>query len=377
MVRPAPGDGPATEREHLRLGGHGPAAAGLLLLVAVFVLAGCAEDAPQDYMAPEGPIAKESHELFTRIFWTAVVPVFVLVQGILVVSLIRHRQRAGRSDPVDTGRKPKLRWVVAPTFALLFLDLFPLAGEAQTIFDLDREPKGDVLAVEVYGHMWWWEYVYTKEKITTANELHIPVGRPVRLTLRTIEPGLPKPEGQEFAQGVIHSFWVPKLAGKQDVVPGRDNKLTIEADEPGTYFGQCAEYCNLSHANMRLRVIAQEPDEFEAWVNEQRKPAAQPASGPAAEGFEIFTGTGGCVACHAVTGVEGAVARTGPNLTHLKSRKTFAGAVFENTAENLTEWVKDPSAMKPMRPDEGTGMPDRGLSDEEVDKIVAYLETLE
>jgi cytochrome c oxidase subunit 2 len=175
---------------------------------------------------------------------------------------------------------------------------------------------------------------------------------------------------------VIHSFWVPKLAGKQDVVPGRENKLTILADKPGTYRGQCAEYCNLSHANMRLRVMAQEPLDFGSWVSEQKSPAVKPESGPGAEGYELFIGKGGCISCHTVNGVEGAQGRVGPNLTHLKSRTTFAGAVFANTAENLTRWVKDPPAMKPMRPDEGTGMPDQDLTDEEVDKVVAYLETL-
>ncbi|MGH9041722.1 MAG: cytochrome c oxidase subunit II [Acidimicrobiia bacterium] len=347
-------------------------AAGAVLLV----LTGCAKDAPQDYLTPEGPIAVEAHRQFTRLLWLAVVPVFVLVEGLLIVSVVRHRQRKGRDEPLEIpGRSPKLRWVVAPTLVLLFFDLFPLAGEAKTIFELASEPK-DALQIEVYGHMWWWEFVYPEAKISTANELHIPTGRPVRLTLRTIEPGLEAGEGAEFAQGVIHSFWVPKLAGKQDVVPGRDNKMTIEADEPGMYRGQCAEYCNLSHANMRVRVFAQEPADFEAWVAEQKRPAVKPPSGPAAEGFALFNGEGGCVACHTVIGIDGALARTGPNLTHLKSRTTFAGAIFENTKANLTKWVRDPPAMKPMRPDEGTGMPDRGLSDDDVDKVVAYLETL-
>jgi len=340
------------------------------------LLGGCAKDAPQDYLQPEGPIAREAHEMFSRIVWFSVVPVLVVVLGLLIVAVIRNRDPGGRADPLEIpGKHPKLRWVVAPTVILLAIDLFPLASEAKVIFELAKEPK-DALQVEVYGHMWWWEYVYPGEKISTANELHIPTGRPVRLTLRTIEPGLPAPEGEEFATGVIHSFWVPKLAGKQDVVPGRANKMTIEAEKPGTYQGQCAEYCNLSHANMRLRVIAQEPADFEAWVAEQQRPAVKPASGPAAEGYEIFNGEGGCVACHTVIGIDGALARTGPNLTHLKSRETFAGSIFENTKANLIKWVTDPPAMKPMRPDEGTGMPDRDLSDEDVEKVVAYLETL-
>jgi cytochrome c oxidase subunit 2 len=375
MVRTAPGDSPVTEAEVARRRRCLLCVVGSVVLLAL--LTGCAEDAPQDYLDPEGPIATEADHLFRKILFFAVVPVLVFVEGLLIVSLVRYRHRPGNPEPVEVEGPTKLRWVVAPALVLMFVDLFPLAEEAKVTFELAREPEGDVLEVEVYGHMWWWEYVYPESGISTANELHIPTGRPVRLTLRSIEPGLDAPEAGKYAQGVIHSFWVPKLAGKQDVVPGRDNKLTLEADKPGTYRGQCAEYCNLSHANMRLRVVAQKPADFEAWVKEQQRPALKPASGVAAEGYDLFTGKGGCISCHIVKGVEGAEGRVGPNLTHLKSRETFAGAVFENTAENLTRWVKDPPAMKPMRPDEGTGMPDQDLSDEEIKKVVAYLETLE
>jgi cytochrome c oxidase subunit 2 len=181
----------------------------------------------------------------------------------------------------------------------------------------------------------------------------------------------------EMPAGVIHSFWVPKLAGKQDVVPGRDNKVTLVADQPGVYLGQCTEYCNLSHANMRLRVVAQTPEDFETWIADQKRSAVKSESGPAAAGYELFVGKGGCLACHTALGIEGnSFARVGPNLTHLKSRETFAGAIFENTPDNLKRWVKDPPAMKPMRPDEGTGMPNRKLTRDEVEQIVAFLETL-
>jgi cytochrome c oxidase subunit II len=344
--------------------------------ILLLLLAGCAKDAPQDFLDPSGPIAIETDHLFKKILFFAVVPVFVLVETLLVVSIVRHRHRPGRPEPVEGSGTPKLRYVVAPALILMLVDLFPLAEETKTTFELSKEPEGAVLKVDVYGHMWWWEFVYPRFGVSTANELHIPTGRPVRLTLHSIEPGLDAPEAGKVAQGVIHSFWVPKLAGKQDVVPGRENKLTLIADEPGTYRGQCAEYCNLSHANMRLRVMAQEPLDFGTWVGEQKAAAVTPESGEAAEGFDLFTGKGGCISCHTVNGVEGAEGRVGPNLTHLKSRSTFAGATFENTAENLIRWVTDPPAMKPMRPARGIGMPDQDLSDEEVKKVVAYLETL-
>lgn len=345
----------------------------ILIVGTLVVLAGCAKDAPQDSLSPEGPISEKIDNLFMPIAYVAGA-VFVLVQGLVIVTVIRHRHRPGRPEPVQVHGNTKLEigWTALPAVILLGVAIPTI----NTIFDLSREPTGDPLQVEVYGHLWWWEYVYPDLGVSTANELHIPTDRPVRLSLRSIEPGLPKPPDKEFADGVIHSFWVPKLAGKQDVVPGRVNKLTIEADEPGRFMGQCAEYCNLSHANMRLEVVASEAAEFDAWVADQRKAALKPASGEAAEGYEIFTGKGGCLACHTVGGIEGAVARVGPNLTHLKSRRMFAGAIFENTPENLAKWVADPPAMKPMRPDKGTGMPDQGLSDDEITKVVAYLETL-
>jgi cytochrome c oxidase subunit 2 len=352
----------------------------VLAVVGVFLLlAGCAGNAPQDALKPEGPIARKQDHLFKPIFYAAVIPVFVLVQGLVIATVIRHRHRPGRPDPVQVHGNTKLEigWTAAPALILL-LTAVPTIN---TIFDIAREPK-DPLRVEVYGHLWWWEYIYPKqdgipEQISTANEMHIPTGKPVRLTLRTIEPGLPPGPDGKPAQGVIHSFWVPKLAGKQDVVPGRDNKLTIEADKPGQrYLGQCAEYCNLSHANMRLAVKTHTPADFEAWVASQQRPAFRPTSGIEAQGFGVFTGKGGCLACHSVTGIEGAVSRVGPNLTHLKARDRFAGYTIENTRQNLRKWVDNPSAMKPMRPDKGTGMPDQGLSPEELDQIVAYLETL-
>jgi cytochrome c oxidase subunit 2 len=345
----------------------------VVVVLAFVALAGCAKDAPQDSLRPAGPIAQKIDNLFMPIFWFAVVPIFLLVNGLIIVTVIRHRHRPGRPEPVQVHGNTKLEigWTAAPALILLFVAVPTI----NTIFDLSREPKRDVVKVNVFGHMWWWEYQYPQLGVSTANELHIPTGRPVRLTLQSIEPGIPAAKGEQFAQGVIHSFWVPRLAGKQDVVPGRKNKLTLQADKPGTYPGQCAEYCNLSHANMRLKVMAMAPADFDAWVAAQKRSAAEPTSGPAAEGFKLFQQKG-CIGCHTLQGVQGATARVGPNLTHLMSRTTFAGAMFEITPDNLKKWVADPPAMKPMRPEQGTGMPDLGLSDQEVEQVVAYLGTL-
>jgi cytochrome c oxidase subunit 2 len=338
-----------------------------------FVLASCASNAPQDTLSPDGPIAEKQNNLYLFVFVIAAI-VFFLVQGLVILTVVRHRHRPGRPDPIQVHGNTKLEfgWTAVPALLLVGV-AFPTVF---TIFDLAKEPKKNVLPVEVYGHMWWWEYKYPTLGITTANELHIPTNTDVRLSLHSIEPGLPAAKGQEFATGVIHSFWVPKLAGKQDVVPGRVNKLTIRADRAAEYKGQCAEYCNLAHADMRLRVISMEQANFDQWVAEQKAPITPPTSGDAKAGFELFKGKGTCIGCHAVQGVEGAVARVGPNLSHLMSRKTFAGATFDITTQNLHDWIKDPSAMKPMRPEKGTGMPKIPLSDQEITQIVAFLETL-
>ena len=346
---------------------------------AVFVfLASCASNAPQDSLKPHGPVARKEDHLFFFVFGVATL-VFILVQGLIIATVIRHRHRPGRPDPIQVHGNTKLElgWTVIPALLLVGV-AFPTIF---TIFDLAKEPTKNVLPVDVYGHMWWWEYRYPTLGISTANEMHIPTKTAVRLSLHTIEPGLPAAKGEEFAAGVIHSFWIPPLAGKQDVVPGRVNKLTISADEPGTYKGQCAEYCNLSHANMRLRVISQEQSDFNAWVAQQAKPVQVPASGDAAEGYKLFTGRATCVACHTMQGVQGASARVGPNLTHLMGRETFAGAMYDITPENLNRWIHNPSKMKPMRPEQGTGMPNLTqtgphLTDTEINQLVAFLTTL-
>jgi len=346
---------------------------------AVFAfLASCASHAPQDTLKPDGPIAHKEYNLFLFVFIIATV-VFFLVWGLIAATVIRHRHRPGRPEPVQVHGNTKLEigWTLVPA-VLLVLVAFPTIV---TIFDVAKEPTKNVLPVEVYGHMWWWEYRYPTLGISTANELHIPINTSIRLSLRTIEPGLPAAKGEDFATGVIHSFWVPKLAGKQDVVPGRVNKLTIKASEPGTYKGQCVEYCNLSHANMRLRVVSETQGNFDAWTAQQRKPVEKPAGGDAAAGYALFTGRATCIACHTMQGVQGATARVGPNLTHLIGRETFAGAMFDITPENLNRWIHDPSAMKPMRPDQGTGMPNLTktgphLTDAEISQLVAFLTTL-
>jgi cytochrome c oxidase subunit 2 len=257
---------------------------------------------------------------------------------------------------VHGNTKLEFGWTVVPFLLLVGVGVFTVA----TLVDLDRAPKGDVVNVKVIGHQWWWEYQYPDYKVTTANELHIPTGRPVFVRVTSVD--------------VIHSFWAPALNGKMDAVPGRLNHLALKADKPGqTYLGQCTEYCGLSHANMRIRVVTHTQADFAKWIADQQRSAAVPASGEAGDGAQLFRAKG-CGGCHTINGYSAGT--VGPNLTHLYSRKTFAGAIFDLDAQNLRLWLRDPAARKPMNPNKGLGMPNLNLTEDEIGKLIAFLETL-
>jgi cytochrome c oxidase subunit 2 len=356
-------------------------------------------DLPQDALAPQGAEARKLDHLWDIVFPIATV-IFFLVQGMIVFIIWRFRARSADDAPVQVHGNAKLEiaWTIAPAAILVVVGIFTVT----TLFDINRQAQGaDVLQVNVTGHQWWWEYEYPDLGIVTANELHIPTGRTVQLALTSAD--------------VIHNFWPPKLSGKIYAIPGRVNHMRVEADTPGDYSGQCAEFCGLSHANMRLRVIADSPTDFEAWVANQQRDSAPPprittttttapatptpatpaaATGPTtststtttekpvptsservALGSELFVARG-CSGCHTIKGLEGANGKVGPNLTHLQSRKRFAGAIFDLTDKNLRKWLKDPPGMKPMNPANGQGMPNLGLSDDDITSLVAYLETL-
>jgi cytochrome c oxidase subunit II len=236
------------------------------------------------------------------------------------------------------------------------------------IFKLDKTPTGKVIEVDAIGHQWWWEFRYPQLGVTTANEMVIPEDTQVALRLCAAgDTNSGTPVGQPcddpapaVGDAVIHSFWVPRLAGKQDVIPGQTNQMNLMASEPGTYPGQCAEYCGLSHAYMRFVVEAKTEADFQAWLANQKAPAATtpPAS---------FTQ---CIGCHTVA--PDATGIGGPDLTHLQSRPCFAGCWLDMSPENLAAWLKDPQAQKP-----GAFMPNLKLTDDQIKELVAYLETLE
>jgi cytochrome c oxidase subunit II len=283
--------------------------------------------------------------------------IFVLVEGMLVFCIFRFRQHGPPSavePPQVYGSKPiELAWTVAP--ALIVFVLFLVVIRYINEIRATEVPPG-ALEVIVVGHQWWWEYQYIDPgspggKLITANELHIPINRPVHLTLQSVD--------------VIHSFWVPRLAGKTDVVPARENYMWIQADEKGWFYGQCAEYCKGQHANMMIRVFAEDAADFDRWLVEQRKPAV---ADPAAR-RDLFLSLS-CVNCHMVRGTP-AKGTFGPDLTHLMSRKTLVTGVVANDAPELTAWVRDPQTIKP-----GCLMPDMHLTSNEVNEVVKYLLTL-
>ena len=320
--------------------------------VFALVFTACSEKLPQDSLAPEGPVARKLDNLINPVFIVAGI-VFVLVEGLVVVFALRYRRRSDDDQPVQVhgNSRLELTWTIIPAAILFVVALFTL----NTIAEINRTPKGDdVLQVTVIGHQWWWEYQYPAEGITTANELHIPINRPVAVSLTSAD--------------VIHAFWPPKLAGKLDAVPGRINHMTIEADKPGTYYGQCGEFCGLSHADMRLRVVAHTAADYAAWVAANTATPEVPTTGDAAAGATLFRQKG-CASCHTVAGY--AKGQVGPDLSHLHQRKTFAGAIFDMNDENLRKWLRNPPKEK-----EGSIMPNLQLSEDEITKLIAYLDTL-
>lgn len=343
------------------------------LAALVVVSAACAHKTlPQDTLNPQGPYSQQIDDLFTPVFWVAAA-VFFIVEGLIVLFLFKYRHRKGQERmpaQIHGNTKLEIGWTILPALVLVVVAVPTVA----VIFDQARKPTGNVLNVTVTGHQWWWEFDYTDadmqtttgDPIKTADELFIPAGRPVYITLSC---DFDKMGG--VGNAVIHSFWVPQLAGKTDCIPNHTNHMSLQADHPGSYSGQCLEFCGLSHANMRLRVQAMTPEDFATWTQGQMQDGATPQPGSlAAQGLDAFT-HGACINCHAVQGTQ-AAAFGGPNLTHFASRDCFAGCLFDNhDPEQVAAWLRDPPARKP-----GSNMPNYHLSEDEINALVAYLEQL-
>jgi len=322
-------------------------------LVLVAPLAACA-GAPT-YLQGRGYVA--DHEATLGWVLLAIASAVVLVIAILVLAATLRRRPPG-DDLIREGGG--LRWIVigaivVPSVILLGTTIYSTVVLARVA----RPPAPPSIVVQVIGHRWWWEVRYPgaspAEAFATANEIHIPVHQPVRLELSTAD--------------VIHSFWIPQLAGKMDLIPGQTNVTWIEADTAGAYRGQCAEYCGLQHAGMRMAVVADPPAGFTRWREAQRQGAAAPAPGLAASGEQVFQRSA-CAVCHTVRGTA-AGGVVGPDLTHVASRATLAAGVLPNTHGNLAGWVANPQGIKP-----GVIMPAVPLRPEDLHAVVAYLQAL-
>jgi len=326
----------------------------LWLTTAALALAGCAGTFPQSTLRPRSDFGRAIDHLFTDIFWWAVV-VFVLVETLLLIALIRFRHREGRPAPKPTHGHTALEigWTLAPAVILVLVAV----PTVRTIFATAGDAPPDALKVDVIGHQWWWEYRYPALGVVTANEMHVPVGRPVQVSITSAD--------------VIHSFWAPALGGKRDAIPGHETRIAFRADSLGEYPGQCAEFCGKSHANMGLRVIVDADSAFETWAKAEQGGPATPAPGSPAERGKAVYSRSACLACHTIQGVSPGV--IGPNLTHVGSRTTIAGGMFPNDSAHLARWITDATAFKP-----GSLMPrmQPPLSDGDIALIVAYLQSL-
>jgi cytochrome c oxidase subunit II len=340
-----------------RAPGAGASKAGLLGL-AVGLGMGPGPLSPTDIFAPVSTPAQSIFELSLFVLSTAAA-IFVVVFSLLVYAVVRFRKRAN-----DDGREPaqvygstqvELAWTIIPVLIVLVLFL----TSARVIFSVqDAVRPPEALQVTVIGHQFWWEYRYPGLNIVTANELHVPVS----------EKGHPTPTFLKLLSAdTDHSFWVPRLAGKTDLIPNFPNSTWIDPHEVGVYEGQCAQYCGTQHAKMLLRVYVDSREDFERWVSRQRQPAQ--VSEAVAQGRAIFERTA-CINCHAVQGTA-ANGTFGPDLTHLMSRDTIASGAAPNTEAQLRRWVENPDSIKP-----GSKMPAMGLDTHELDAVTAYLVSL-
>lgn len=320
-----------------------------MLTVAAFGLVGCTVE--QSTLDPKGPVAEQQVSLIYLSFWI-MMGVTIVVAVILLYVLFRYRARKGQEyipEQVEGNKWLEITWVVIPAILLTIL-LVPTISVTYNLADASDD--GDGVEIVVTGKQYWWEFYYPELGIVTANELHIPTGKKIHLYLE--------------ASDVIHSFWVPKLAGKTDTIPGRTNYMWLQADEPGIYSGQCAEYCGSSHALMAFQVVAHEPEEFDSWVAQMTEPPSEPQTQLAQEGQEIFTQS--CASCHAVEASEDTVGMQGPNLANYGNRNKMAAAIMENNKENLVDWIMNPQDIKP-----GNLMPDLDIDEQQAEALAEYL----
>jgi cytochrome c oxidase subunit II len=314
---------------------------------------------PTNIFAPASTPAKSIFGL--SLFVLAVTgAIFLVVFALLLYSVVKFRKRRyddGREPPQVYGsNQVELAWTIIPI--LIVVALFMATARVIAVVQ-KMPPPSNAIAVTAIGHQFWWEYRYPDLGVVTANELHVPLSDPVHPTPTFIKL---------LSADTDHSFWVPRLAGKTDLIPNHPNSMWIDPQQTGVYLGQCAQYCGTQHAKMLLRVYVQSKDEFDRWIQQQRQPVF--VNDAVSQGQRIFETTA-CINCHTVSGTV-ANGRFGPDLTHLMSRDTIAAGAAPNTPENLRLWIRNPNAIKP-----GSLMPAMQLNEQELNALAAYLETLQ
>jgi cytochrome c oxidase subunit II len=301
---------------------------------------------------PQSPQARAIFDLAIVVI-AVMVLIFAVVAGIVTYALLRFpRWREGERDPEQgAGNKTiEIVWTAIPL--LIVAILFVLSARTMGISDPPPPPKPDIVVI---GHQWWWEARYTNSGAIVANEIHIPVGKPLALRLDSAD--------------VLHEFWVPELSRKMTTVPSHPNHIWIQADKPGTYLGFCSEFCGIQHAWMHFLIVAEPQEEFHKWEQTQLVAAPSPSSDNAEKGLALFQQMS-CVNCHAIKGTI-ASAQVGPDLTHFASRKQIGGGIVDNTPENLRRWLRDPQQVKI-----GVKMPNFKFTDEQITELADYIETL-
>ena len=334
-------------------------------ITLVLLLAACRPTDTQSFLYPKGEAAERVETLWWILFSLGMT-VYVIVLGLLAWALLRGRRR----DPDRPGDRIRDRapanasamlWIGVGGFLIPTLIILVVFGVTlRTLWAEGRGERGaGELTVTVIGHQWWWDFEYhsdtAERRLRVPNELYIPVGVDVRVVLET--------------RDVLHSFWVPELRGMQDLVPGRRNVIRLRADTAGVFRGQCTEFCGMQHARMALLVVALPRPEFDAWYEQQLRPAPEPADSITRVGRDVFLSRN-CALCHAVRGTP-AHARAAPDLTHLASRRTLAAGTLRNNRGNLGGWISDPQSIKP-----GAHMPPVDLTSHELQALLSYLETL-
>lgn len=327
-----------------------------LLAGALAALAGCEMVShPRSTISPVSDFGWAIQNVYKQIFWWCV-GIFVVVESLLLIAIFKFRAKEEsheKPEQVHGHTTLEIAWTILPAVILVFIAVPTI----RTIFAVAAPAPPDAIRVMVTGEQWFWRFEYPDLGVLTANEMHVPVGRPVEIALHT--------------NNVIHSFWIPRVGGKRDLVPGRVNRQVFTIDKPGLFHGQCAEFCGTAHALMRFDLVAEDPTSFDRWVEGQKAAAPAPVEARAKQGATLFL-SAGCIACHRIQGTPSQSA-IGPDLSHVGSRARIASGILDNTPENLARWIHNPQAVKP---DAKMIIPKK-LNEQEIEALVAYLRSLQ